>query len=103
MTKIKNIKAAALLMVFRDKLKKEATEMLREATLQFESAEKQAAETVRLAKITYHTAKIKHNQLQKEADYCQECISEEMQLEIKNDNEAAEQYSLSQNCILQYI
>ena len=89
MTKTKNIKAASILMVFRDRLRKEASDLLNKAELELAETEKQATAMIKCAKERYHMARIQSNRLNRDADSAQECISDELELEIKTNEEVS--------------
>jgi hypothetical protein len=79
-------KMIGVLCIFRDLLKKQAAEVL-------EPAEAQLA----LAKAAYHDAKIKSNQLLKQAQDIQKMITPQMQAELDEAIEVAAAYEFKSN------
>lgn len=84
--------AVAILCAYRDELIVQANNLLNEAQ-----------EQLNVAKSHFHDVKIKHNQLIKQSEMVQECISDEMQAahnerlrvereySVKSDTEMSEQ------------
>ena len=100
--KILSPKLTAILMVQRDCLRQEALSLKTEAEKQFLEAEEMSKSILFEAKKARHVAIIKANQKQREAELIQEAINEELELGIKEDNEAAKAYTLSQDCLLDF-
>ena len=75
-------------MVHRDDLKKEALTLRMESDNKFKEAEEASKALINEAKKIRHSAIIRANQMEKEADLIQEALNEELEMEVKETNEA---------------
>lgn len=85
--KIKSVKLTAYVMARRDELNKEAVETMLAEDKVWQQAQEQFVEQMKLAKTRYHKAKIETNALKREALMLQELLNEELELEVKTEQE----------------
>lgn len=85
--KIKSHKLTAIVMHQRDDLRANAIKLMESANSLMEKAEEQCEQIMAEAKKAYHAAKIQSNRMNKEADLIQEAINEELELQVKEEQE----------------
>lgn len=90
--KIISPKLTALIMVRRDDLKRDAMALRDQAEKAFSQAEEQAKSLLQAAKTAVHQARIQANRMEREAELLQEAISEELELQVKAEQEIESQY-----------
>lgn len=94
MKPVKSTKATGILMYYRDQLNRDANELMGEAEKALERAQVQADSLMHAAKTAYHAAKIQSNRMKKQAQMVQEAINEELELEVRKEQIAAEAWEV---------
>jgi hypothetical protein len=92
--KILSPKLTAIVMKRRDDLKKSAYDLRTQAERAFSQAEAQAASLMQTAKTAVHAARIQANRMEKEADLLQEALNEELELQVKEEQDSSSAWDI---------
>lgn len=92
--KIKSTKLTAIVMARRDELRQQALALRTNAEKEFETIQEQIANLLKEAKTNVHSARIQANRMEKEAELIQEALNEELEMQVKQQQEADKAWSV---------
>lgn len=92
--KIKSYKLTAIVLARRDELKQQASELRAQAERAYTRAEEQCNSLIQAAKTAVHAARIQANRMEKEAALLQDAINEELELQVKEEQEASDAWDI---------